>query len=152
MPFSHSAPPFEVSSSLQNSLKLSSSLSLCNLTVPTSRPQALILFLTPARLVVLKLSSSFSLRPDQLSQAALKTHRHSSLSPSLSQAPSFLAAGPTQPSQVADRLRPMPPIAYYRDLGFFFYFLFFYFIYLLFFSLLWTVGAAIGCGCGCGYG
>ena len=59
--------------------------------------------------VTLSISLIHRHRPNLTVPSRQSPHRHSPLSSSLSQAPSFTAAGPTQPSQAVDRLKPTPP-------------------------------------------
>ena len=75
-------------------------------------PEIKILFHSLSHSVPLSLSVTQS-ETLILSQNSLKQTLSSShpLSPSLSQAPSFIAVGPTQPSYAADRLRSTPLIA-----------------------------------------
>ena len=137
---------------LSQSLKLSSSLSHSALSPSLS-----------SLTVTLSISLIHRHRPNLTVPSRQSPHRHSPLSSSLSQAPSFTAAGPTQPSQAVDRLKPTPPTHPFcspssptlclfvigdfvwsglrkkiRDLVFFFF-------------LLWTVDAGgVDGGCGCG--
>ena len=83
---------------LSQSLKLSSSLSHSALSPSLS-----------SLTVTLSISLIHRHRPNLTVPSRQSPHRHSPLSSSLSQAPSFTTAGPTQPSQAVDRLKPTPP-------------------------------------------